>query len=308
MEIAPVLIAFPILIALRHRFIFTDLALLLIALHGLVLMLGGAYTYARVPIGFTVQDLLHLARNPYDRFGHLRQGFVPAIALREVLVRTGSIASRRLLTITVLAYCLSVSALYELIEFGAAVALGQGADAFLGTQGDPWDTQWDMLMCVVGAGLSALVIVAMAETLYTLLPAHPWASRAMARWLQSATAPVVSLAYVGLMVLAAQARIWKTIPALLAPVGQMAFTNYLAQSILMTILLYGGRGPGLFGEVDRPFLAAATAMIWLLQILWSRWWMARFTMGPLEWLWRLAYRGPMPLRRVRPTTTAATAA
>jgi len=152
MEVAPVLVAFPILIALRRRFGFTDLALLLIALHGLVLMLGGAYTYARVPIGFTVQDLLHLARNPYDRFGHLMQGFVPAIALREVLVRTGSIASRRLLTITVLAYCLSVSALYELIEFG------QGADAFLGTQGDPWDTQWDMLMCQIGAGLALILL------------------------------------------------------------------------------------------------------------------------------------------------------
>jgi putative membrane protein len=158
MEIAPVLIAIPILVALRRSFAFTTLALVLIALHGLVLMLGGAYTYARVPIGFAVQDWLHLARNPYDRFGHLMQGFVPAIVLREILVRTGSIASRRLLTITVLAYCLSVSALYELIEFGAAVALGQGADAFLGTQGDPWDTQWDMLMCLVGAILALLLL------------------------------------------------------------------------------------------------------------------------------------------------------
>ena len=158
MEIAPVLIAFPILVALRRSFAFTTLALVLIALHGLVLMLGGAYTYARVPIGFAVQDWLHLARNPYDRFGHLMQGFVPAIVLREILVRTGSIASRRLLTVTVLAYCLSVSALYELIEFGAAVALGQGADAFLGTQGDPWDTQWDMLMCLVGAILALLLL------------------------------------------------------------------------------------------------------------------------------------------------------
>ncbi|PTQ60668.1 putative membrane protein [Sphingomonas sp. PP-CE-3G-477] len=158
MEIAPVLIAFPILVALRRSFAFTTLALVLIALHGLVLMLGGAYTYARVPIGFAVQDWLHLARNPYDRFGHLMQGFVPAIVLREILVRTGSIASSRLLIVTVLAYCLSVSALYELIEFGAAVALGQGADAFLGTQGDPWDTQWDMLMCLVGAILALLLL------------------------------------------------------------------------------------------------------------------------------------------------------
>jgi len=158
MEIAPVLIAFPVLVGLRRRFVFTDLALLLIAVHGLVLMLGGAYTYARVPIGFAVQDWLHLARNPYDRFGHLMQGFVPAIVLREVLVRTGVIATGRVLAITVLAYCLSVSALYELIEFGAAVALGQGADAFLGTQGDPWDTQWDMLMCLIGAALALILL------------------------------------------------------------------------------------------------------------------------------------------------------
>ena len=158
MEIAPVLIAFPVLVGLRRRFVFTDLALLLIAAHGLVLMLGGAYSYARVPIGFAVQDWLHLARNPYDRFGHLMQGFVPAIVLREVLVRSGVIAAGRVLAITVLAYCLSVSALYELIEFGAAVALGQGADAFLGTQGDPWDTQWDMLMCLIGAALALILL------------------------------------------------------------------------------------------------------------------------------------------------------
>jgi putative membrane protein len=157
MEVAPVLVVFPVLILLR-RHGFTNLALLLIAVHGLVLMLGGAYTYARVPIGFAVQDWLHLARNPYDRFGHLMQGFVPAIVLREILIRTDSIASRRLLVVTVLAYCLSVSALYELIEFAAAIALGQGADAFLGTQGDPWDTQWDMLMCLVGAVFALILL------------------------------------------------------------------------------------------------------------------------------------------------------
>ncbi|WP_165184060.1 DUF418 domain-containing protein [Caulobacter soli] len=150
---------------------------------------------------------------------------------------------------------------------------------------------------LIGAGLGALAIVGLAETIYMLLPSHPWAPRALARWLQSATAPVVNLGYVGLMVLAMRSRLWKAIPAVLAPVGQMAFTNYLTQSILMTTLLYGGRGPGLYGKVDRPFLAGAVATIWLIQILWSRWWMARFTMGPLEWLWRLAYRGPMPLRR-----------
>ena len=158
---------------------------------------------------------------------------------------------------------------------------------------------------LIGAGLGALAIVCLAETAYMMLPSHPWPPRALARWLQSATAPVVSLGYVGLMVMATRARVWKAIPAVLAPVGQMAFTNYLTQSILMTALLYGGRGPGLYGKLDRPFLAGAVAVIWLLQILWSRWWMARFTMGPLEWLWRLAYRGLMPLRRAPETAVAA---
>jgi uncharacterized protein len=157
---------------------------------------------------------------------------------------------------------------------------------------------------LVGVGLGALVIVGLAETFYMLLPSHPWPPRALARWLQSATAPVVGLGYVGLMVLAARTKVWKAIPAVLAPVGQMAFTNYLAQSVLMTVLLYGGRGPGLYGKADRPLLAGAVVTIWLLQILWSHWWMARFTMGPLEWLWRLAYRGPMPLRRARETEPA----
>uniref|UniRef100_B0T422 DUF418 domain-containing protein n=1 Tax=Caulobacter sp. (strain K31) TaxID=366602 RepID=B0T422_CAUSK len=159
---------------------------------------------------------------------------------------------------------------------------------------------------LIGAGLGALVLAGMAETIYVLLPSHDWTIRGVARWLQSATAPVVTLGYVGLMVLATRTRVWKAIPAVLAPVGQMAFTNYLTQSILMTVLLYGGRGPGLYGKVDRPALALAVLAIWTLQILWSRWWMARFTMGPLEWLWRLAYRGPMPLRRA-PATAAVTA-
>jgi putative membrane protein len=156
MEVAPVLIALPILWLTARRFPLTSLALFLIGLHGLVLMLGGAYTYARVPIGFMVQDGFDLARNPYDRFGHLMQGFVPAIVLRELLVRLGGLRRGLLLSVLVLACCLAVSATYELIEFGAAMALGQGADEFLGTQGDPWDTQWDMLMCLIGAALALL--------------------------------------------------------------------------------------------------------------------------------------------------------
>ncbi len=158
MEVAPVLIALPILCATRRRFPLTPVALGLIFFHGLVLMLGGAYSYARVPAGFAVQDWLGLARNPYDRFGHLVQGFVPAIVLRELLVRAGGLRPSRLLTVLVIACCLAVSAAYELVEFAAAAALGQGADEFLGTQGDPWDTQWDMLMCLTGAIAATLTL------------------------------------------------------------------------------------------------------------------------------------------------------
>ena len=158
MEIAPVLIALPLLWLTQRGYALTRLALVLIGLHGLVLMLGGAYTYARVPLGFTLQDWLGLARNPYDRIGHFMQGFVPAIVLRELLLRWVGLRAGALSTVLVLACCLAVSASYELIEFGAAMALGQGADAFLGTQGDPWDTQWDMLYCLIGAACALLLL------------------------------------------------------------------------------------------------------------------------------------------------------
>ncbi len=137
MEVAPVLIALPILWATARRLPLTTLAMLLIGLHGLVLMLGGAYSYARVPIGFDVQHLLGLARNPYDRFGHLMQGFVPAIVIRELLIRRGGLHRGALLTGLVIACCLAISATYELIEFGAAMLLGQGADEFLARRAIP---------------------------------------------------------------------------------------------------------------------------------------------------------------------------
>jgi len=162
MEVAPVLITLPTLWATHRRWPLSTLALGLIAAHGLVLMLGGAYSYARVPAGFAVQDWLGLARNPYDRFGHFMQGFVPAIVVRELLLRFGRLKNGKLLTSLVLASCLAISALYELVEFAAAMMLGQGADAFLGTQGDPWDTQWDMLMCLVGA-VCALALLSHAH-------------------------------------------------------------------------------------------------------------------------------------------------
>lgn len=158
MEVAPALVALPILWLTARRFPLTLLALALIGLHGLVLMLGGAYTYARVPLGFALQEWFDLARNPYDRVGHFMQGFVPAIVFRELLMRLGGLRPGALLAALVLACALAVSASYELIEFGAAMALGQGADAFLGTQGDPWDTQWDMLMCLIGAACALALL------------------------------------------------------------------------------------------------------------------------------------------------------
>jgi putative membrane protein len=151
MEVAPTLIALPLLLATCTKFRFTELAYGLIAVHGLILMLGGAYTYARVPLGSWIQDWFHLGRNPYDKIGHFAQGFVPAIVARELLLQHFSIRSRKLVTFLAISICLAVSALYELIEWGAALALGQGSDEFLGTQGDPWDTQSDMFFALIGA-------------------------------------------------------------------------------------------------------------------------------------------------------------
>jgi putative membrane protein len=158
LEVLPVVIALPILWATYRRFPLTTLLYVLIFLHALVLMLGGAYTYARVPLGFQIQDLFHLGRNPYDKIGHFFQGFVPALVAREILIRGGFVRGRRMLVFIVLCIVLAISAAYELIEWAAALALGQGAEAFLGTQGDPWDTQSDMFMALVG-GVLALTLL-----------------------------------------------------------------------------------------------------------------------------------------------------
>ena len=158
MEVAPVLIAAPILVLTYRRFPLTDLLYALIAVHALVLILGGAYTYARVPLGFWLQDLLDLERNPYDRIGHFMQGFVPAMVAREILLRGAFVAGRRMLAFICVCIPLAFSAFYELIEWWAALALGQGADEFLGTQGDPWDTQADMFLALVGACAALLLL------------------------------------------------------------------------------------------------------------------------------------------------------
>ena len=158
MEVALVLIALPILVAIRRRFPLIDLLAVLIALHALVLILGGAYTYARVPLDFWLQDMLGASRNPYDKIGHFMQGFVPAMVAREILLRGDFVRGRRMAAFLSLCVAMAISACYELIEWAAAVALGQGADEFLGTQGDVWDTQSDMFMALIGASTALLLL------------------------------------------------------------------------------------------------------------------------------------------------------
>ena len=158
LEVFPIFLALPLLVATAKRFPLTPLAYRLLFVHALILMIGGHYTYAKVPLGFWVRDALHLGRNHYDRLGHFAQGFVPAIVAREVLLRRSPLQRGKWLFFLVTCVCLAISASYELIEWLAAILGGSSADAFLGTQGDVWDTQWDMFMALVGA-LSALVLL-----------------------------------------------------------------------------------------------------------------------------------------------------
>ena len=158
LEVAPVVIGLPIVILTHKRFPLTPLLQVLLAIHACILMVGGRYTYAEVPIGFWFRDALGLARNHYDRLGHFAQGFVPAILAREILGRTSPLKGSRWLPFVVVSICLAFSATYELIEWFTAVVSGGGATAFLGTQGDVWDTQWDMFMALVGAITSLLLL------------------------------------------------------------------------------------------------------------------------------------------------------
>lgn len=158
MEVLPVLIAAPMLLLTRKRLPLTPLVYVLIAVHGLILIYGGAYTYARTPLGFWLQDLLGFARNPYDRIGHIAQGFVPALLARELLLRMFGIGGRKILFFLVLCIALAISAFYELIEWWAALLIGADADEFLATQGDVWDTQWDMFLALCGAFAAQLLL------------------------------------------------------------------------------------------------------------------------------------------------------
>jgi putative membrane protein len=158
LEVAPVIVGVPVLVATYRRFRFTPLLYVLMWVHALVLMLGGHWTYAEMPLFGWLRDALHWQRNYYDRLGHLAQGFIPVLVARELLLRTSPLRPGKWLAFIVVSICLAISAGYELFEWAAAVGLGQGADQFLATQGDPWDTQADMLWALVGAVLGLVCL------------------------------------------------------------------------------------------------------------------------------------------------------
>jgi len=170
LEVAPILIAVPVLVATRRRFPLTPLAYRLIFVHALILMLGGRYTYAEVPLGFWVKDALGLARNHYDRLGHFAQGFVPAMLAREILLRKTPLRRGAWLFFLVTCVCLAISAVYEFVEWWTALATGEAATAFLGTQGDPWDTQWDMFLALIGALTAQLALSRVHDRQLEVLP------------------------------------------------------------------------------------------------------------------------------------------
>jgi putative membrane protein len=158
LEVLPVLVALPILVLTWARFSLSSLAYRLIFFHAAVLIVGGHYTYSKVPIGLWAEDVFNLSRNHYDRFGHLVQGFVPAILARELLIRSARLKRGAWLNFLIVSVCLAISATYELVEFMVALVGGGAVQSFLGTQGDVWDAQWDMLLALIGA-IAALLLL-----------------------------------------------------------------------------------------------------------------------------------------------------
>jgi putative membrane protein len=158
LEVLPIFLGTAVLLSIYRHFYFSRLVCWLMWMHAIVLLVGGHYTYEEVPLFNWIREAFHLARNHYDRLGHLMQGFVPAMISREVLLRRKVLCREGWLFFIVVSICLAVSASYELLEWATAVCTGSKADAFLGTQGDVWDTQWDMTMALIGA-ISALAIL-----------------------------------------------------------------------------------------------------------------------------------------------------
>jgi len=173
LEIFPILLAVPVLLVTRNRFPLTPLVYRLIFVHALILMLGGHYTYAEVPLGFWVQRAFGLARNHYDRLGHFAQGFVPAIVAREILLRRTALKRGGWTFFLVTCVCLAISAFYEFVEWWTALASGEAATAFLGTQGDVWDTQWDMFIALIGAVTAQLTLSRVHDRQLEALRAAP---------------------------------------------------------------------------------------------------------------------------------------
>lgn len=151
LEILPALIGSLVLIYLYPKYKFSNFLYLLIWIHAIILIVGGHYTYAEMPVFNLIRDTFGLSRNYYDRLGHFAQGFIPAIIVREVLIRNEVLNKKKYLSFIVICICLTISASYELLEFGVARITGDSAESFLGTQGDIWDTQWDMLMALIGS-------------------------------------------------------------------------------------------------------------------------------------------------------------
>jgi len=158
LEVSPALVALVVLMATRKRFPLTRLSYVLILIHAVILMIGGHYTYAEVPLFNWLRDAFDLQRNNYDKLGHLAQGFIPAIIAREIIIRKNIVRGDRWIRFFVMATCLAISAFYELIEWGVALLAGATSEAFLGTQGDVWDTQSDMAMALAGAFLALLFL------------------------------------------------------------------------------------------------------------------------------------------------------
>lgn len=164
MEVIPALAGFVILVATRNRFPMTGLVYTLILIHAIILMVGGHYTYAEVPLFDFIRDLFDLDRNNYDKLGHFFQGFVPALLAREILLRKNVVNGRAWLNLFIVSLCLAFSAFYELIEWWVAIATGDNAEAFLGTQGYVWDTQSDMALALVGAITSIILLSGIHDT------------------------------------------------------------------------------------------------------------------------------------------------
>ncbi|MFN7925717.1 MAG: DUF2238 domain-containing protein [Bryobacteraceae bacterium] len=158
LEVLPAILGLAAVLVTHRRFPLTPLAQLLICIHCAILMIGGKYTYAEMPLFNWLRDSFGLARNYYDRLGHFFQGFGPAIITREVLLRHRVVQSRGWLAFLTVCVCMAFSAAWEFFEWWVALASGESATAFLGTQGDPWDTQWDMFMCTIGATLSVALL------------------------------------------------------------------------------------------------------------------------------------------------------